>query len=87
MLNAEYLGTDMVKEKMVYIKNLYEMEEIVKSKKVLYWEGWDVVKVKPKPTAYMNKDAKFMNGEWHECERFPLTEHGWYVPETLQDMT
>ena len=32
MLNAESLGTDMVKEKLVYVKNLYEMEQIVKSK-------------------------------------------------------
>ena len=76
----------MVKEKMVYVKNLHTMEQIVESKEILYWEGWDVIKAQPKPTAYMSKDARFMEDEWYECERFPLTEHGWYIPEGWEDM-
>ena len=47
----------------MYIRSLEKMEEIVRNRDDLSWDGWDVLQAKPKGTAYMKKDAAYIDGE------------------------
>jgi hypothetical protein len=70
-------------ENEMLVNDLETMEQVVCSHTDLEWEGWDVVKYTPSPNAYSSPDGVFKDGRWCKCKRYPLTEKGWYVPNSL----
>lgn len=62
------------------IRDLDVMEDIVAQRSDLKWDGWDVIHYRPKPTSFMNPNAEFFEGAWHQVTRYPITEKGWFVP-------
>jgi len=65
------------------IDSLEDMENIVSSNAALSWDGWTVVYSRPKVSAYMHKDAAFIDGRWHMCKRYDVAENGWVLPTSL----
>ena len=64
----------------MYIRSLEKMEEIVRNRDDLSWDGWDVLQVKPKGTAYMKKDAAYIGGRWNQVRRYTPGYDGYKVP-------
>jgi hypothetical protein len=67
---------------MKNIKSLEQMEKIVKSTRSLSWDGWDVLKSYPNPTAWRKPNARYIKGRWFTVDRYPVTENGWIIPES-----
>lgn len=65
------------------VVTLEEMEEIVNSRTDLAWEGWNVVKYTKASNAMYSPDGCLRNGVWMKKKVFPLTEDGWYLPNTI----
>ena len=65
------------------IKSLEKMEEIVGNNYQLSWDGWDVVRLQPRPGAWSSPNAKFYRGKWHMTTVFPITSNGWDIPNKL----
>ena len=64
----------------MYIRSLEKMEEIVRNRDDLSWDGWDVLQAKPKGTAYMKKDAAYIDGCWQHVRRYSPDSEGYNVP-------
>lgn len=67
------------------VTSLEEMEQIVRSREDLSWDGWDVVKHTYANNAMYAKDGSFINGKWMKKKVFPLTEDGWSIPNSMRD--
>lgn len=65
------------------VKTLEEMDKIVESRGDLSWRGWDVVKTTKANNAIYSKDGAFENGVWVKKKVFPVTEKGWYLPNSI----
>ena len=65
------------------ITDLDFMEQIVCSHKELEWEGWDVVRYTPSPSAATSVQGAFRNGKWYRRKVYTLTEKGWTIPDSL----
>ncbi len=65
------------------VVSLEEMEAIVLSRDDLAWEGWNVVKYTKASNAMYSSDGCLRNGVWMKKKVFPLTEDGWYLPNTI----
>lgn len=65
------------------VTSLQEMEHIVFSRQDLEWDGWDVIKYTNSNNAMFDVDGVFKNGKWMKKKVFPLTEEGWYLPNTI----
>jgi hypothetical protein len=65
------------------VVNQDEMEEIVRSREDLEWDGWDIVKYTSNSNAMYANDGVFRYGKWMKKKVFPLTEDGWYLPNTI----
>ena len=63
------------------ISDLETMEKIVARNYNLRWDGWDVIRTRKMPTAYMHKNAMRIKGKWYRTERFKLDRKGWPVPD------
>lgn len=67
----------------MYIKSMDTMEDIVTNNKSLMWESFNVVEVKSAShNAPLKKQARYMDGQWHNVRVYPLTSQGWDVPKT-----
>jgi hypothetical protein len=62
------------------INSLEQMESIVKDNDSLQWDGWDVLELKPTPTAWMKPEGAFINNTWSLVKRFSPSESGWDIP-------
>jgi hypothetical protein len=60
-----------------------EMDQIVRSREDLEWDGWNVVKYTNSSNAMYANDGVFRHGSWMKKKVFPLTEDGWYLPNTI----
>ena len=65
------------------VTNLEDMEKIVASRDDLRWDGWNIVKYIDSSNALYAKDGEFREGKWMKKKVFPLTEDGWYLPNTI----
>lgn len=65
----------------MYITSLEEMEDIVKSKKFLHWDGWTVIQTFPTEKGRTSKFGLYRNGRWFIQKRFVLGSKGWNIPE------
>lgn len=65
------------------VTSLEEMESIVASRSDLEWDGWNIVKFTASPNAMYSPDGVFYRGKWMKKKVFPLTEDGWYLPNTI----
>ena len=61
------------------ITNLQKMEKIVSSNKDLFWDGWDVVHIKPSSTAMFKNNGAFINGSWFIKTVYSLNRNGWNI--------
>ena len=62
------------------VTSLEEMEQIVRSRGDLHWDGYDIVKYTNSDSAMFGSDGVFRNGKWMKKKVFPLTEQGWNLP-------
>lgn len=60
-----------------------EMQQIIDSRADLEWDGWSVVKYTRSNNAVYSPDGCYKNGVWMIKKVFPLTEDGWYLPNTI----
>ena len=67
----------------MFITSLSEMEQIVSSRSDLVWDGWNVVRYKKNPNAQFDSTGAFYKGAWHKKYVFPITEHGWSIPNSI----
>ena len=68
---------------IMYVKSMDTMESIVISKDDLFWESFNVVELKSiSPNAPLKKQARYINGQWHNVKVYELTPNGWDVPKT-----
>lgn len=65
------------------VTDLDAMEKVVCSRTDLEWDGWDVVKYTKSANAYSSPDGVLRDGQWYKRKRYPLTEEGWNVPNSL----
>ena len=65
------------------VTDLEQMTRIVNSRNDLEWEGWNVVKYTRNSNAYTMSDGVFKNGVWMIKKVFPVTEDGWYIPNSI----
>lgn len=65
------------------IKSLKQMEQIVDNNRSLAWDGWDVIKNEPNPTAWRYTNGRFIKGKWYVQKRFAVTSKGWELPNNL----
>ena len=65
------------------VTNLDEMEKIVASRDDLRWDGWNIVKYINSNNALYSKDGVFVDGKWMTKKVFPITEDGWYLPNSI----
>lgn len=65
------------------VTTLDEMEQIVASRDDLEWDGWNVVKYTKSNNAIYAADGCFHRGQWMKKKVFPLTEDGWYLPNSI----
>ena len=59
------------------------MEEIVRSNKSLYWDGWTVVNRYKSDKAQTSKHGVYFKGNWYMSKRFEPSRNGWDIPERL----
>lgn len=69
--------------KMINVKTLEQMEEIVRLNKFLYWDGWTVVNRYKSDKARTSKHGVYFNNKWYMSQRFEPTRDGWHIPERL----
>lgn len=62
------------------VTNLEDMEQIVRSRGDLQWDGYNVVKYTNSDSAMFGVDGVFRDGKWMKKKIFPLTEKGWELP-------
>lgn len=67
----------------MFITSLSEMEILVDSRSDLQWEGWNVVRYKKNADAQFDRNGVFCNGQWYNKFTFPITEHGWSIPDRI----
>lgn len=67
----------------MFITSLSKMEEIVASRDDLSWDGWDVVRYKKNNEAQFDVNGVFRNGAWYKRFVFPITQHGWSIPNSI----
>jgi hypothetical protein len=67
----------------VVIRDLEVMEDVVAKYSFLEWDGWDVIQYRRKPSSFMNANAKFRNGAWHQADRYVPDYDGWHIPRSL----
>lgn len=60
-----------------------EMQHIIDSRGDLEWDGWNVVKYTRSNGAVYSNEGCFKNGIWMIKKVFPLTEQGWFLPNTI----
>lgn len=65
------------------VNNLDEMEAIISRRNDLEWDGWSVIKYTRSNTAIYSTEGCLKNGLWMKKNVFPLTEDGWYLPNTI----
>lgn len=65
------------------VTSLSKMENIVKSNKNLYWDGWTVVNFYNTDKARTSKYGALVNGKWSMTKRFSPTRTGWNIPDKL----
>jgi hypothetical protein len=65
------------------VVDLEHMEKIVAMRDDLEWDGWNVVKYTKSPNAEMSPDGVLRNGMWFKRKFFPLTEEGWFIPNSI----
>ena len=65
------------------VTTLEEMECIVADRNDLAWEGWNIVKFTKAANAIYSKDGCYRNGVWMKKKVYPLTEDGWYLPNSI----
>jgi hypothetical protein len=65
----------------MFVTSLEEMEDIVKSKKFLHWDGWTVVQTFPTDKGRTSKFGLYRNGRWFIQKRFAPGAKGWNIPE------
>jgi len=63
----------------MFITSLEEMEDIVKSKKFLHWDGWTVIQTFPTDKGRTSKFGLYRNGRIQK--RFTPGSKGWNIPE------
>jgi len=68
---------------MINIKNLEQMEEIVRANKFLYWDGWTVVNRYKSDKARTSKYGIYFKDKWYMSQRFEPNRDGWHIPERL----
>jgi len=60
-----------------------EMQAIIDSRADLEWDGWNVVKYTKSNNAMYSPDGIFIRGTWMKKKVFPITQDGWYLPNTI----
>lgn len=65
------------------VTSLDHMEYIVANREDLEWDGWDVVKYTKNNNAFSSQDGVFKNGIWMKRKVFPITEEGWFIPNSI----
>lgn len=60
-----------------------EMQAIIDSRADLEWDGWNVVKYTKSNNAMYSPDGTFIRGTWMKKKVFPITQDGWYLPNTI----
>jgi len=65
------------------VTKLEDMEQIIRSRDDLEWDGYNVVKYTNSNNAMHSVDGAFRRGQWMKKKVFPLTEDGWYLPNTI----
>jgi hypothetical protein len=65
----------------MFINSLEDMEEIVKNKKFLHWDGWVVIQTFPTDKGRTSKFGLYRNGRWFIQKRFVPGANGWNIPE------
>lgn len=65
------------------IKNLEQMEEIVRKNSSLSWDGWSVINRYKSDKARTSKYGVYFKGKWYMSQRFEPTRNGWDIPERL----
>ncbi len=76
----EFLDT---KEKMMIVKDLQQMEDIVKNNRSLFWEGWTVVNFYNTEKGRTSKYGAIVNGKWSIVKKFHPTKNGWDIPDKI----
>jgi hypothetical protein len=65
------------------ITSLEKMEEIVKNRDNLSWDGWTVIESKTNENGAMSVDGAYVNGKWIVQKRYEATANGWEIPNKL----
>ena len=65
------------------VTSLEQMENIVRNNNQLYWNGWDVERLQPRPNAWSNPSARYFRNKWHLKTTYPITENGWSIPDNI----
>lgn len=65
------------------VTSLEEMEQIVRSRNDLVWDGWDIVKYTNSNNAIYAADGAYRDGKWMKRKVFPITKDGWYLPNSI----
>lgn len=61
------------------INNLDKMEKIVSSNKNLYWDGWNVIHIKPSSTAMFQNNGIFIKDSWYTKTTYSPDRDGWNI--------
>ena len=67
------------------VNKLEHAEKIVARFKDLRWNGWNIVSRHETPNGFNSKHGSFINNKWGIDKVYPLTEKGWYLPNTYGD--
>lgn len=67
------------------INKLEHAEQIVKKFKDLRWVGWNIVSRQETNKGFSDKHGSFINNKWGIDKTYPLTEKGWYLPNSYGD--
>lgn len=65
------------------VENLEKMDQVVKSNKNLFWDGWTVVHKERTEKGRSSKQGQLIKGKWHIVKRFEPSRSGWNIPESL----
>lgn len=65
------------------VNSLNKMEQIVNGHPELSWNGWDVIRYRQNNNAQYDPKGVYRDGKWYKQYVYPITEDGWYLPESL----
>lgn len=59
------------------------MESLVSKNNSLRWQGWDILFLEEDSSAYMNKNAMFVDSKWHKATIIANKDGYWKIPGSV----